>query len=257
MNMTTNQQLQERYEDALFALLMDEFAKAENEEALQEQKKFKDDSDWGASTTLDSRSQQTIIRCFAEKRKHSKRLKRRKTFRCAVAVIALIALLFTTAFAISDELRVSTMNLIITVNEKFTRIDLQGFSPTKKDSSHKNNAIYQQNTYFEDIELTWIPEDFTYYSGEYDVEVIFMDDTGQWIILSKINGSATYDVDTENAEVVEDVEINDCMGLFILKNGQAHYALAHKDKFFFIDITSSENVPVKTVEKVVNGMVIT
>ena len=254
--MTTNQLLQERYEDALFALLMDGFAKTENEEVLKESQ-IKDGFVWEGSATLDSRSQQTIARCFTEQRKHSARVKRRKILRCAVAVIVILALLFTTAFAISDEFRASTMNLIITVNEKFTQIDLQGFSPTENDSSSEINANDQQDTYFEDIELTWIPENFTYYSGEYDVEVIFMDDSGQWIIVSKFDGNSTYNVDTENAEIVEDVENADCTGLFIMKNGQAHYALAHKDNYFFLDVTSSENVPAKTVEKVVNSIVIT
>lgn len=43
-------------------------------------------------------------------------------------------------------------------------------------------------------------------------------------------------IDTEGAEIVEEIMINGNSGLRIVKNGQTHIALANTDKNIFIDI---------------------
>lgn len=73
--MTTSQRVQEQYEDALFALLMDDFARTESEEALQELREHGDDPAYAVSSDLDCRNLKVISRCCAKKRKHTAQLK--------------------------------------------------------------------------------------------------------------------------------------------------------------------------------------
>ena len=51
--MTRHEELQDNYEDALFALLMDEFAEREGERLLEENERLKSDPDIVISDELD------------------------------------------------------------------------------------------------------------------------------------------------------------------------------------------------------------
>ena len=61
-------------------------------------------------------------------------------------------------------------------------------------------------------------------------------------------------IDTEGAEIVEEIMINGNSGLRIVKNDQTHIALANTDKNIFIDICSSEHVPGEVVEKIAQNI---
>lgn len=73
--MAASQRLQEQYEDALFALLMDDFAKTENAEVLRELREHEEDPAFAVSSDLDSRNLKVISACFAKQRTHTVRLK--------------------------------------------------------------------------------------------------------------------------------------------------------------------------------------
>lgn len=74
------------------------------------------------------------------------------------------------------------------------------------------------------------------------------------IVINRFDGTSTYNVDTEGAEIVEEIMINGNSGLRIVKNGQTHIALANTDKNIFIDICSSEHVPGEVVEKIAQNI---
>lgn len=95
---------------------------------------------------------------------------------------------------------------------------------------------------------------YEYLSGEYDYQAIFANDENNWIVINRFDGTSTYNVDTEGAEIVEEIMINGNSGLRIVKNGQTHIALANTDKNIFIDICSSEHVPGEVVEKIAQNI---
>ena len=99
-----------------------------------------------------------------------------------------------------------------------------------------------------------LPEGYEYLSGEYDYQAIFANDENNWIVINRFDGTSTYNVDTEGAEIVEEIMINGNSGLRIVKNGQTHIALANTDKNIFIDICSSEHVPGEVVEKIAQNI---
>ena len=115
----------------------------------------------------------------------------------------------------------------------------------------RNTAI---NEFFKNIRLAWLPDGYEYLSGEYDYQVIFANDENNWIIINRFDGDSTYNVDTEGAEIVEEIMINGNSGLRIVKNGQTHIALANTNKNIFIDICSSEHVPGEVVEKIAQNI---
>ena len=116
--MTRREELQEAYEDAMFALLMDYVAESEGEKALEENRVLQEDPDAEVPQEVRRACLKEIHRAF---RKKSARSVGRITVRVInkVALVALLGtLLFSTAFAISPEFRVGTLNMLIdTVNE--------------------------------------------------------------------------------------------------------------------------------------------
>ena len=109
---------QEAYEDAMFALLMDYVAESEGEKALEENRVLQEDPDAEVPQGVRRACLKEIHRAF---RKKSARSVGRITMKVInkVALVALLGtLLFSTAFAISPEFRVGTLNMLIdTVNE--------------------------------------------------------------------------------------------------------------------------------------------
>lgn len=111
--MNRRDELRERYEDALFAFLMEDVIETEGKKMLEENERLKQDPLAAVPEAVDYRCIQTIKRGFAKERRHTVG---RITYRVLnrVAMIAVIcALLFVTAFAASSEIRSKTINLLI------------------------------------------------------------------------------------------------------------------------------------------------
>ena len=98
--MTRREELQEAYEDAMFALLMDYVAESEGEKALEENRVLQEDPDAEVPQGVRRACLKEIHRAF---RKKSARSVGRITMKVInkVALVALLGtLLFSTAFAI-------------------------------------------------------------------------------------------------------------------------------------------------------------
>lgn len=147
--MTRREMLMEQYEDALFALLMDEVAEVEGQKALEENQRLKESGELVIPEEVSQRCQRVIARKTAEKdfKRFGKGFGRIVT---KVAVVALMGmLLFTTAFAASEDFRVKTLNFVMEVFDDRTEIK---FVPEDK-SSNASSAVPQ-------ITAGWLPEGF-------------------------------------------------------------------------------------------------
>ena len=123
--MNRRDELRERYEDALFAFLMEDVIETEGKKMLEENERLKQDPLAAVPEAVDYRCIQTIKRGFAKERRHTVG---RITYRVLnrVAMIAVIcALLFVTAFAASSEIRSKTINLLIEVSDTFSTLTLR------------------------------------------------------------------------------------------------------------------------------------
>jgi len=238
--MTRHERLLENYEDAYFALLMEDVAQMENARLDRFNTELQNDPHAAVPEELTKRCLKTINAHFSNMRRSS-------SLRIVKKAINLAAILI----AISDEFRTATLNLVITANEKYTQLKMK-----QEDSPQEsgNSMVTDNNEFFKNIRLAWLPDGYEYLSGEYDYQAIFANDENNWIIINRFDGDSTYNVDTEGAEIVEEIMINGNSGLRIVKNGQTHIALANTDKNIFIDICSSEHVPGEVVEKIAQNI---
>ena len=242
INMTRHEQLLEQYADTYFTLLMEGVSKAEGVRL-----KWLNIDDIQASKALDQRCIKTIGRCFAG---GILRRSMRKALTVAAVVIIIMALSFTTAFAMSEQVRIATLNLMITVHEKYTRLSIQ--------NTEVNTVmgVAGPESYFKNLRVEWLPKGYEYASGTYNYQAIFRNAEGEWIIIDRYDGAAQVQIDTENAEVVEPIEMNGSSGLCVVKNGQTQIIIYHAGRNIYVDIGAAKTVPRYVVEKVARNIVI-
>lgn len=128
--MTRREELQEAYEDAMFALLMDYVAESEGKKALEENRALQKDPNAEVPQEVRRTCLKEINRAFRKKYARSVGRITMKVINKVALVALLGTLLFSTAFAISPEFRVGTLNMLIdTVNEGVSfRISMQPVS---------------------------------------------------------------------------------------------------------------------------------
>ena len=107
--MNRRDELRDRYEDALFAMLMDEIAEKEAAMAQEENERLKDDPAAAVPEDVDRRCLQTISRYFTKQKRRDYTV---KALKYALLAVGLAVIMFTMAFASSENVRVNTMNLI-------------------------------------------------------------------------------------------------------------------------------------------------
>lgn len=147
--MTRREMLMEQYEDALFALLMDEVAESEGRKALEENELLKGRGKPVISETSRQRCLKTIARKTTQQdMKRYGRAVSRVITKVAVAVLVAM-LLFTTAFASSESFRIKTLNFVIDTFDDWTNFSLV-----------PEDVPGTQLTDVPSISTGWIPEGF-------------------------------------------------------------------------------------------------
>lgn len=192
--------LQERYEDALFALLMDEVAKNEGIRGLEENERLKHDPKFQFPEELDRRCKRTIRKSFT---KQTAWRVGRFTFRSLkkiTMIVGIAAMLFTSAFATSETVRVNTLNLVIEVFEGGT------------------NFYFETPPQYDRIEVGWVPSEFALEEQGKDGFSIWYQyrksDTEYIFIEHSTTDGIGFGIDTEDAEISE-VEVNGVKGMWI------------------------------------------
>ena len=202
--MTKRELLEERYEDALFSLLMDAVLISEGHKALEENEQLRNDPEAQVPEALDRRCEQRIRRCFTK-------LTARAVGRCGLKALkyvamaaGLAAILFTGAFGMSETVRVNTMNM---VNDLYGESMLIYFG----------DELSRQREEME-LEVRWIPEGYVLVDQGRNFASIWYNyekSENEYLRIrySKTDGMRMR-VDTEDAQVSE-VEINGIMGTWI------------------------------------------
>lgn len=225
--MTRRELLEERYEDALFSLLMDEIAVSEGQKALEENERLNNDPTFQVPEHLNRRCEQTIRRAFA---KRTARAVGRVSFKAVkkIAMVAgLAAVLFTGAFAASETVRVNTMNFVM---ERYGSYAEFGFNDQSAESDDEMS-----------LTVGWLPEGYVLEEQESDFSGIrykYQKSKEECISVSYIRTTGLgMRVNTENAEISE-VEINGIMGTWIKTEKEQQLVLIPRDRDIMIDVVA-------------------
>lgn len=151
--MTEHERLLEEFEDARFALLMEGVARKEGErlEALNEM--LQENPEAAVPESVNRRCLETIDRHFARERRRAVLGQTGRALRLAGVVMAISALLFTSALALSEDFREAAMELVRTVTGAYTQLDMRR---TEDDGLKAEKA----EGHFKWLEVGWVPEGF-------------------------------------------------------------------------------------------------
>lgn len=223
--MTRKELLQEQYEDALFALLMDDIVTDEGEQALVEKEDLKNNLSTSILDDLQQKCRRTIDRSFSNKRmKNTAHVFSKVVVR--VAVIALIGmLLFTTAFAASPSFRAKALNFVIEVFDEGT-----AFRATDGQKSIKDI----------DVKTNWLPDGCALVDE-------YQDDTMIWkqyqtqsgakyeVNIHKLAEGGAVAFDTEDA-IVEIIAIQDHSAMKVEKNNCVQVIWTQEDLGMVVEV---------------------
>ena len=201
--MTRKERLREQYEDALFALIMEEAAEAEGQKALEENRRLRDSGELAIPDGLRQRCHRAIAKGFAgqELRRVGRGVSRVVT---KVALVALVGmLLLTTVFAASEDFRVKTLNLALEIFEDHTEITL---TPDESIIASSVDSVVPQLT------AGWVPDGFALVEEGENSAMAWKDfqneEAGTQISITVFNlRTGRMSVDTEDAEMLP-VQIN-------------------------------------------------
>ena len=229
--MTRREKLQEQYEDALFALLMDDLAVEEGKKAYEENERLKADSSFEVPSESRKRCVETIARCCRKKQFQGISNRCYHAF-SKVAVIAMLTIMLATAaFAASPTLRASAMNLLVETFEDHTGFRLVYTPPTENASDDGLNFT-----------VNWIPEGYeleSHRENRFSARCVYSSDNCQELSIGLFEGENTgLCLDTENAEVHDEM-INGKKAVIITKEGVSQLCLIDEKKGNYLLITGS------------------
>lgn len=253
------EQLLEDYENAYFALLMDQVAKQKGERLEQQNQELIEDPNFEVPETTDQKCLRTIERCFARQQRQTALRSVTHILHYAAIIIAVSILVFTTAFAISEDFRVATRNLLVTVNERYTDFRMKIEDPSSNTSqasvSGQSSNGVGDASYFDHLVVGWIPEGFQLVRNEYNDWVLYQNSDGEWIQILFADDQTAVQLDTEDAEV-SNSNISGLPAVIIDKNGRTSILLTdEKNGFFYIVITSS-GIDFETSSKIAKNLII-
>lgn len=236
--MNRREQLQETYEEALFALLMEDVMEEEGKKLIEENERLKNDPQAAVPEKIRKRCLKTIRREF-NKGRRQKVGKAAYRAMSKIAVISLLCiLLFSAAFAANPKLRTKTLNLLIEVSEVGTSLILGEGNGDEKpmEPSEAEEHVYSKFGY----RLPQIPEGFvlTENAVNSSTAIFFYDNAdGRGICFEfhDTTGGGVM-VDTENAQRVESVLVNGFDGMLVEKENILHLVWADNARGILIGV---------------------
>lgn len=224
--MDKQERLQEQYEDALFALIMNKIATAEGQWAIEENERLKNDPAAAIPEELDKRCRQMIRRHFTKQQVYTAGRFTVKALKRVVMAAGIAALLFTGAFAASETVRINTMNLIVEVFEDNTDFRFV---------SRPADSVPQ-------INVGWVPDGYVLEGQGQDNESVWYEyrksESESLYIDCTTTSGTSIGVDTESAEV-KYIEIGNVQAMLITKGNEYQLAWATKDNATFIQVVGS------------------
>lgn len=214
--MDERERLQERYDDAAFALMMDECAEADGEAFLAE---FRAAAGAGElpeiPEDLDRCFRDTIRREYAgrERKIRFKQFKRAAA-RVAVAVFAVIGILSTLVMSV-EAFRIPVLNFFMEQHEKYTNLssDLGMMEGDSKAVVHENSTNPMVGLLPEEYRLDTFDD-----SVEGHLLITYLGEEGKYVSYTIYPADNLSSYDTEEA-IVEKVTVSGHNGLFVEKNG--------------------------------------
>jgi hypothetical protein len=214
----TKEQCVEAYDELMIKIALSSYAEIDGQESLQENERLKQTPQFSTTQEDKKRIRRAVERELG--RKSFKKVTRRiynVTSHVAVVFLA-AAILFSSTMVASAEFRNAVYKMVFTHEQRYTLIELD----SRTDLEFADSEVYTwEHAYaptvmpagyaVSDVLGTTLTHSVIYTNAEGGEIVFFQSD-------SKAQG--TMQIDTENAQLVQNVLINDSEALLVNKNGR-------------------------------------
>ncbi|MDO9534517.1 MAG: DUF4367 domain-containing protein [Bacillota bacterium] len=242
------QKLYTEYEDSLFKLVMYDAAEKEGCLFVEENEQLKKDPKNQPSQTQ-IKEFSKLLDIHAKKRlSHTPKPRFMKMLSRVAIVMLAVIIVFSTAMLTVQAFRIRVLNFLISVESKYTSFQLNGVD---SDPAGKNLVVNWTNAYVP----TYIPDDYevsSISSSESIKKLIFSNkkDENLFIMYTECSPSNSIAVDTENASLVETVNINDNIGKLVVKNPLITVVWEMDGRLFFVETIISPEEAVEIAKGV-------
>lgn len=246
--MANRNKLRENYEDALFALLMDDLAQQEGERLIRENETLKEDPAAAVPEAVNRRCLQTIRReVLRRKYKVSTKGIGRAVGRLAIAAVLMLALL-TTAFAVSPALRAGALNLLLSFTEEAATWQSESGSDWLNTEDKPDVAAF----------IRQLPEGYNVSNIEtdaYRVTTTYTNQAGEELELTSIKMgeafSASFDI--EDPDYYEETMIHGYPAIVVDKDEVIRIAWAEEDQGLMIYLYATD-LSVEELKAIANDL---
>lgn len=229
--MATRKELMEQYEDARFALLMDEIMERQGAELIERKQQLKHDPAAAVPPEVRAHSMETIRKAYdaLERKQKTRRIK--TTIRTLLIAAIVSALLFTT---VSADFRLAAKNFVYELTELAAELMFDFGDNTGE--THDGEVIMG---YF----IPALPEEFELIGSGENVNSAwrqYQSNNGFVMIniLTNDGNGIKYGTDSENKDAKSE-RINQFEVLIIETNNRIQFVLNDKERNMHIEITST------------------
>ena len=226
--------LYEKYEDALFALLMDQVAIAQGKWAIEEKKRLDEDPSARIPAEVDRRCMHTlskyvVIHKFSGMKKYARRI-----FNYVTAATFVIVLLFSATFAAVPQFLFRVLNMLIQMTDINT-----SFRFSAENTAVDDNSVPS-------VDVGWLPEHLVQTSeeiSEFEIVRTYSSlNTGEeTLILFVTYGtleSSTINIDSEDMDF-EEISISGNKAILVQNGEEIHLAWLDGKSMCFVELYSS------------------
>ena len=231
--MTNRERLEENFEDALFAMWMNDFAQRRGEQFLEENERLQNDPEAAVPEKLQRKNLNLIYR---ELRRNSQHFAFKRVGKAAlqfVAAVAIMAALFGAAYALSPEFRASTLNVLMQLDERAASFQLV----------EDESAAPEAPALMPNVTVGWLPEGYNASTPVYDrlqTTIDCTNENGDLIRVRVFTDNLTfYSLDTEDADLSVPLTIHEQPALLIEKEDMLRILWADTASGTYIFVSSS------------------
>lgn len=245
--MSNRERLYENYEDALFAILMDDFARVEGERLLELNEELKDDPNAAVPADVQQRCIDVINREFAKKKRTASRQRAKKMLKILPWAVVIAMALMAVAMAAFPSFRAGIYSIIKAKTAEYTSWQIAEQSNKVPDSIIKNLSFLVSPPYEYYIEEAYSSESIESvdYRNSKDPEEVFS------ITVFKDN-STSVNVDTENTELYKTYDFMGCNVDVYVKDNQTRLVWANNG-IPAVVVVESNNIDVETIISITNS----
>ncbi|MEM5767425.1 MAG: DUF4367 domain-containing protein [Bacillota bacterium] len=241
--------LKEKYEEALFEILMDEYASRLGQQLIEENQRLNTEGGVCLPEGIEARCEKTIRQYFDVKKRKSAGASVLKGLSRAAIFLVVCGITFAILYNSVSAFRVTMWRLLR--QDDAERINLSIIVDGQQ-SGEDGTIMIPPGSYLP----TWLPDGYTLNTYEYKDETVvavFSNKQGNRVMYLEYANSEVVGINT-NADLVKDVSINGFEGVLVIIENTANIAWADTDRNRIIKI-KGEGLDEETILKIAESVI--